>query len=502
MIGQILSTVLSALGVILIARFLGPTRLGVVSVAFVPSGFASLFIDWGVTSALIKYLSQFRHENKSENRRLLIEAALYLNTLIGVVLSLALFASSPFIAQNVFKQPEIEILIKYSSLSIIGHSILRISWAVTVGYERMELRIGTTIIYSILKSVTGPILISLGYGPAGAILGESGPVFFSGLIGLCFIWVLWRSESPSKPSMSHIEGMQFLLRYGYPLFFSALITGIVPSITNFLLAINVSNELIGNYSAGTKFSAVISFFSMPIATVMFPLFSKLEYDHKSLKSVYQNSVKFTAIVILPVAVVITALADQIVAILYDSGYEHTPLFMRIYMLIFILNGFGGINTRNLLNGLQKTSVNLHSSVVGFLTTLPLSFLLIPRLGVTGLLIATISGAGTGLAYELIWVQNNLKFTILWGTSIKTLLASVGAYLATTFFVSLIRSNPWVELILGGVLFLASYLTGIITLKILTPTDLNYMESLFSTLGPFSKVFTLFTQIVRKLSRYN
>jgi stage V sporulation protein B len=501
LIGQVLSTVLSAFGIILVARILGATSFGVVSVALVPLGFASIISDWGVSSALTKYLSQYRHEDKPENRRLLIESALIMNTIIGIALSFALYLSSSYIAQNLFKQPEIEILIKYSSLSLIGTSFLRTSWAVAVGYERMELRIGTTIIYSLLKSIVGPVLVYLGYGPVGAILGGSTPVLFSGMIGLVIIWTLWRSETPIKPSMNHIEGMQFLLQYGYPLFLSALIAGVIPSITSFLLALNVSNELIGNYNAGIRFSTLIAFFSMPIATVMFPLFSKLENDYIALKTVYQNSVKFTAIVILPVAMVITALADQIVTVIYDTGYEQTPLFMKIYLLIFILNGFGGINTGNLLNGLQETRVNLHASIVGFLTTIPLSFILIPRIGVIGLMTASILGSTIGLAYRLNWVQSNLKFTILWGTSTKTLIASAAAYLATTLFVSLIQTNPWIQLTLGGLLYLATYFTAIITLKILTPTDLNYMETIFSSLGPFSNVFLMILRVIGKLSGY-
>jgi stage V sporulation protein B len=501
LLGQIFSTVLSAVGIIVIARFLGATNFGVVSVALIPFGFANLFLDWGISSALIKYLSQYRYENKPENRRLLIESALLLNVLIGVMLTLILFTSSRYLAHDVFMQPEIEILIKFSSFSILGNSLLRISWAVAVGYERMELRIGSTIIYSLLKSFTGPGLIYLGYGPIGAILGETGPVLFSGLVGLFIIWILWRSENSVLPSMNHVEGMMFLLRYGYPLFFSTFIMGIVPKINNYLLALNVSNEIIGNYTAGLRFSALITFFSMPIATVMFPLFSKLENDQKTLKTVYQNSVKFTAIIILPVAAVIAVMADKIVIVLYDIGYEKTAFFMRIYMLVFVLHGFGGINTMNLLNGIRETRVNLHASVVTSMTAIPLSLYLIPRLGVIGLLIASISGAITGLAYRLIWVQNNLKFTILWALSAKILLVTVLSYVVSVIYISYIQVHPLIELITGSFLFLITYIAGVILLKILTPTDLNYMETIFNSLGPLSKIFTMFIRVIRKLSGY-
>jgi stage V sporulation protein B len=501
LVGQVISTVLSAVGIILVARFLGATSFGGVSVALVPFGFANLFIDWGVSPAIIKYLSQYRFENKPENRRLLIESALLLNILIGTTLTLGLFFSSSYLARNVFLQPDLEILIKYSSLSLFGNSLLRLSWAIAVGYERMELRIGTTIIYSLLKSITGPFLILLGYGPIGAIIGDTGPVLFSGLIGLIIIWILWRSEDIVNPSMTHFEGVYFLLQYGYPLFFSTLILGILPNINQYLLAIYVPNELIGNYVAGIRFSALISFFSMPIATVMFPLFSKLENDHNTLKLVYQNSVKFTAIIILPATMVIITMADKIILILYETGYEHTPLFMRIYMLIFVIQGFGGINTRNLLNGLRETRVNLHASVVTSITTIPLSIILIPRFGVIGLLVASITGAVTGLVYRLIWVQTKLKFTILWWFSAKTLLAAVVSSGISASFIFLIQINPWIELISGGLLYFITYLSLVLTLKILTPTDLNYLENISRTLGPFSTVFTPFIQIIRKISRF-
>jgi dTDP-glucose pyrophosphorylase len=66
----------------------------------------------------------------------------------------------------------------------------------------------------------------------------------------------------------------------------------------------------------------------------------------------------------------------------------------------------------------------------------------------------------------------------------------------------LRNNPLIELTTEGLIFLLSYITEIITLKILTPKDLNCLETIFSSLGPFSNVFLLFIQTIRKLSGYN
>ena len=87
------------------------------------------------------------------------------------------------------------------------------------------------------------------------------------------------------------------------------------------------------------------------------------------------------------------------------------------------------------------------------------------------------------------------------SSAKALLGTVISGVISTAFISYLQVNPLIELIVGGLLFLITYIAGVITLKILTPTDLNYMETIFNSLWTFSKLFTLFIQAIRKLSGY-
>jgi O-antigen/teichoic acid export membrane protein len=53
--GQLLSTLISVLGAILVARFLGSTSYGQIAIALVPVSIASILSDLGINSALIKY---------------------------------------------------------------------------------------------------------------------------------------------------------------------------------------------------------------------------------------------------------------------------------------------------------------------------------------------------------------------------------------------------------------------------------------------------------------
>ena len=102
LLGRIISTLFAALGAILVARFLGSTSYGQVTVAMVPVSIAALFWDVGVTSALIKYIAQYHSEKKVAELKVIARAGLLLNSAVGAILSLTTFLLSDLLATNVF----------------------------------------------------------------------------------------------------------------------------------------------------------------------------------------------------------------------------------------------------------------------------------------------------------------------------------------------------------------------------------------------------------------
>jgi len=62
--GSTVATFVLALASIVIARLLGPDGYGLYSVSLIVPGLLLLFADFGVNSALVKYLAQFRVEGE------------------------------------------------------------------------------------------------------------------------------------------------------------------------------------------------------------------------------------------------------------------------------------------------------------------------------------------------------------------------------------------------------------------------------------------------------
>ena len=139
MIGQISSTIITALAMILIARVLGATNYGQFTIAMIPINIAGIFLDLGVNSALIKYIAQYRSEGRTNEAVIFLKAGLTIDVLVGFFLTILVFLLSGFLATQVFHQPEIRVLIQVSSLNLVAMSLLNTAKSIFIGYERMKI---------------------------------------------------------------------------------------------------------------------------------------------------------------------------------------------------------------------------------------------------------------------------------------------------------------------------------------------------------------------------
>jgi O-antigen/teichoic acid export membrane protein len=489
-IGQVISTVISALGMIYVSRVLGSTSFGIVSIAQVPISFAYILMNLGTDQALIKYIAQYKYEDRTENLRLLIESGLLISLVVGLFYTLLLWYSSGYLAYSIFRQPELETLIKILSLGVAGQSVLTAAWAVILGYERMTLKSVNIIAYSLLKSLVGPILVYLGYGPAGAVLGETGPLIFTCLLGLVFVYFIWKNERHSKATMSHSEGVKLLLEYGFPLFLANLVTGPRPHINSYLLSIYVAANLIGNYSVATRFAALVGLVVTPISQVILPLFSKLESNLDDLKFVYQRSIKYTSLIVYPAVAIIMALSTQIIQVLYGSDYQEAPLYMSLYLAHFFYVGIGSLSNLRLLNSRKLTKDTFNVMLLQTAITLPLTFALVQAHGVVGMLVSELVGPPLGMLYGLYIIRRRFGFTLDFASTLKLFVSAFSAYLVSSSVFYVMDLNPWLELVLGSLLALLVYLAGLILLRALVKGDINDMSSISDVFGPLAGVIKL------------
>ncbi len=243
-----------------------------------------------------------------------------------MVLSAISFALSGYLATNVFHRPEITSLIQIASISILAGGLINAATAAFTGIEKMELNSIMLIFQSIIKTAIMITLVILGLGTSGAVLGYTVAMVIAGLIGVALVWTQYKN----LPKLSNVKleikaYTKSMLSYGTPLSLSAIISGFQGQYYAFLLPIFyvTDNTAIGNYGIASTFVVLISFFATPITTMLFPAFSKLnpQKDKETLLNVFQFSVKYASLLVVPVAALVMCLAEPAVSTLFGETYS-------------------------------------------------------------------------------------------------------------------------------------------------------------------------------------
>ncbi|MDH4138446.1 MAG: oligosaccharide flippase family protein [Anaerolineae bacterium] len=200
-----------------------------------------------------------------------------------------------------------------------------------------------------------------------------------------------------------------------------------------------------------------------------PVLSESHAAHGSvgIRRAWTGYVKLITVLAIPLLVLLAALAEPVLKLLYSDQFVHSAGLLQLYAL-FSVFGFAvghGLST-GLLQTLDQEALALRLRLLACGLNVLLNALLIPRWGATGALVAT------GLAGILLWFietvivirQCDLRYP--WGFLIKVLLASLVAAVVAR----LLSSGGWVELIAGGAIFALIFLGLCYLLKPLSEQD--------------------------------
>ena len=498
--GLVVSTAISSVGTIIVANLLLPDEMGLYALALAAPTLIATFRDWGINSAMIKYTAQYSVENKAARLRGIFKAGLLFEIILGVALTVFSFLLSGVFA-DLYALP-IAALIQIASFIILLNAFVATAQAAFIGLERMEFNSIMLICQAVIKTAIAPSLVIIGLGVSGAVLGFTLSLFVAALTGLLLMWVLYRKLPRETSCGDDVLGtMKMMLGYGLPLSLAAILSTFMAQFYTVLTgAYKVPADLIGNYHVAASFAVLITFFASPITTMLFPAFSKLDpkKDHETLKNVYQFSVKYASLFVVPVTVLVMALSQPGVSALFRDNYPSTPLFLSLLAINYLYTTFGALSTTNLINSQGQTTFNLKLTMLTVGIGFPLGFILIPLFGILGLIAATLVAGIPSLIISLRWIQKHYDLTVDWASSAKILLCSGVAGAVTFLAVSTLSLNSWILLVLGVGIFVPVLTLSILLTKTIGRADIDNLKGMLSSLGPLSRIFSYVLGILEKL----
>lgn len=222
----------------------------------------------------------------------------------------------------------------------------------------------------------------------------------------------------------------------------------------------VSGETeVGYYTTATKLYRIFLSFFTAFTAVMLPRMSSLvaKGDISEVKRLTFKSYDALLTFSLPIIIIVSVFAPQIINILVGKGYEGAILPMRIVIPLMLVIGIEQILILQLLMPLKKDKIILINSIVGASVGILLNILLVPIYKSVGSAIVWVFAELAVLITAQFFVKRKLEI----GLPVKKIIVSLLVALPMLVFCIGIQINssmePMIKLIVAGLICGVYYL---------------------------------------------
>jgi O-antigen/teichoic acid export membrane protein len=479
MVGIAASTLAAAMAAIVIARLLGPSGYGLYGLSFVvPSLFVSI-ADFGIAPALTRFGASLRSQSKFRELASMIGSGLLFNLIVDLFVFSLVFGLSDLLAATVLHRPAMGQLVALASLMILFQGLFNLSYNAFVGLDRMGRSALMLVLRDATRVILSPLLIILGFGVAGAISGQIFGWILASLLGLWVLLVVRRGLRKSGETELQdgvASDIKTMMSYGLPLYFGSLVTTVLAQYQNIVLAFFTSNAEIGNLSAAVNFGALVAVVTTPIATALFPAFSKLDLQtsKEDLKRMFELSIRYTALLVLPVAIAVAALSSELTRVVYGTAYSSASTYLVLYMCVFLLTCLGYQVLGNFFSGIGRTIETLKVALVQLAIFLVAAPVMAGLYRVPGLVVASVFSNLVATTFALRLAAGKYGMRIDLKGSAAALVTALTSALLILPVVHYSIFPTIVNILIGIVIYAVAYLTLAPAFKAIRRTDLEML----------------------------
>lgn len=494
-VGNTLSTGILAISSIIIARLLGPADYGLYSLSLVVPSILIGLIDFGIPSAITRFSAKFRAEDKNPEARNIIRAGLMLEVTVGLIASAFCFLFSDLLATYIINRPEAGFYVKVVSFLILFQTLFNAINSALIGLDRMKNNALIMTIRAFVKILLSPLLILLGFGIFGALLSHISCYAVAVAVGIASLSLMFpRNYNDNR---SHSKTLKVMLRYGAPLYMSALLGLFMLQYQTIILAFFASNIEVGNYQVATLFTTAMALITYPFIA-LFPAFSKLSTQNGQLGQFFKRSVKYTALLLVPASVAIAVLSRDLVYVFFGSEYSLASIFLAFYILLGLYAGLGSGVFQYLFSGIGRTDVILKANLINIVVFIPLAPLSIQLYGVIGLIMSLFIYNFCSLLYLLLTAIRKINVDMDASSSAKIYLASIISALLLFAFLQYSQFSSLLNLILGSIIFCVAYLTLLPLIGIISFTDIEIFRQVSGKIRSLRVILKLLLQYETKI----
>lgn len=453
-LGRIASLIIGIASIVVIARMLGPSQLGVYTLAFAFYSLLWSASNFGFGVYLTKHLAE--HSDSRDSRR--FSAALNVGYLsvgaIGLVLALAGVGASGYAAalfHGSVSGPGIFVL---AAAAIFFSMLYGTSDYALIGLGKNSAAIAMEIGENVVLLAASVLLILAGFGAAGAIAGLLISYVVAGIAGTGFVFWVASREMGFRFSLPTRKEIGKAFRFSLPVAASNVVGsgGALLGFAPLLLGIFVSTTVLGNFQVASKAGAAIALLCSTAGNAILPTLSiALARERRGGKGsgvgeVYNKTMLYSMAATVPLIVYLGVFAGPLVYVFFSPSFGSAPLYLSMMALGTII-GLLGLYATTLFVAVGKTSRLFYYTAAALAVQVAALVALTPYWGAAGNIFAVYFIGSAVTDFLLIrGARTSLGVRTRYGKLLRMFAAN--AALAAVLALGLLLGNPFLELAYG------------------------------------------------------
>lgn len=309
------------------ARLLMPDDYGVIGILLVFISFSTLFIDGGLTTALIQ------KSNRTEKD---FNTAFTYNIITSIFLYLFLYVVAPRIA-NFYGNLGITSLIRVLSLSLIiaaFSSVQNTKLQIDLDFKSLSI---ISVSSGVISGLVGVLMAYYGFGVWALVFQQVS----NSLIKTITLNIVckWKARF-----FFCQETFKELFSFGYKLVLTNCIGRIYDNLYPLIIGKLYPFNSLGYYTRGYQFANFPgSILNNIFLSVSFPVMSSIKEDENRLKSVFRKYIMMSSFVIFPLMFLFIVISEPLIRILLTDNWIGAVPFLRILCLGLMFQSINSIN---------------------------------------------------------------------------------------------------------------------------------------------------------------
>ena len=378
--------------VLILARWVGPSYLGIYSLANAIMKFSEVIGKAGLDNGVIKYASEKFGKNSINDGIEIILSAIKMGLILSVFSSILLIILSDWLAHDFFVGGQLLKRVLIYNACALPFSVTMIIIAnATQSFKLLKYK---SYVINIFVPIISLLSIVIGLQISNEV-AISIPILCSSIFGcvlIAFFLIKLIKLNISDHEKINIKKSKFsidLIRFSYPLMFVTIIGTAMHWMDIYMLGYFFDSTTVGMYHPPARTAGLMRMILIALMGIFSPILSELfsKNDSQGMKNLYHLVVRWIMTIALPLFLLIILFPKKVM-FLFGTQYQDSYMILSILSTAALIQTFIGIGGPTLtMTGYPK--INFINSIFVLIINFALNIYLIPLFEGIGASIATL-----------------------------------------------------------------------------------------------------------------